>query len=209
LRIIGGIALRAAAIYFRYGGVATSAFGLARNGLNLANTVNSFRWSGLRSRFGSFDLTTLASNSAKDYLTAKFYSYGAVARTPGLLNRVPGLQIQRPNAAMLGRLAPSRAEIKESVLDRLDPVRQVERLSGYLLRKKRLSEIKGNYMYFYTDLPKPFGRKGMAGVNVHNGRDSRFILASDPDERFVTDDTLNLLYSAEGSRLQAFEILDR
>ena len=209
LRIIGGIALRAAAIYFRYGGVATSAFGIARSGLSLANTVNSFRWSGLRSRFGSFDLTTLASNSAKDYLTSKFYSYGAIARTPGLLNRVPGVQIQRPGAAMLGRVAPSRAEIKDSVFDRLDPDRQLERLSNYLLRKKRLSELKGNYMYFYTDLPKPFGRKGMAGVNVHNGRDSRYILASDPDEQFVTDDTANLLYSADGSRLQAFQMLDR
>jgi hypothetical protein len=209
LRIVGGIALRATAIYFRYGGVATSAFGLARSGLNLATAGNSFRWSGLRSRFGSFDLTTLASNSAKDYLTSKFYSYGAIARTPGLLNRVSGLQIQRPGASMLGRVVPSRAEIKDSVLDRLDPVRQVERLSGYLLKKKRLSELRGNYMYFYTDLPKPFDRKGMIGVNVHNGRDSRFILASDPVEQFFTDDTTNLFYSADGSRLQAFEMLDR
>ena len=209
LRIVGGIALRAAALYFRYGGVATSAFGLARNGLSFANAVNSFRWSGLRSRFGSFDLTTLASNSAKDYLTSKFYSYGAIARTPGMLNRVPGLQIQRPGASMLGRVVPSRAEVKDSVIDRLDPVRQVERLSGYLLKKKRLSELKGNYMYFYTDLPKPFDRKGMIGVNVHNGRDSRFILASDPDEQFLTDDITTLFYTADGSRLQAFEMLDR
>jgi hypothetical protein len=142
-------------------------------------------------------------------LTSKFYSYGAIARTPGMHNRVPGVQIQRPGAAMLGRVAPSRAEIKDSVFDRLDPDRQLERLSNYLLRKKRLSELKGNYMYFYTDLPKPFGRKGMAGVNVHNGRGSRYILASDPDEQFVTDETVNLLYSADGSQLKAFEMLDR
>jgi hypothetical protein len=110
---------------------------------------------------------------------------------------------------MLGRIAPSRSDVKESVLDRLDPVRQVERLSGYLLRKKRLSELKGNYMYFYTDLPAPFDQKGMVGVNVHNGRDGRYVLASDPDVQFVTDDTTNLLYSADGARLQAFELLDR
>jgi hypothetical protein len=64
-------------------------------------------------------------------------------------------------------------------------------------------------MYFYTDLPKPFGGKGLAGVNVHNGRDSRFVLASDPDQQFLTDETVDLLYSADGSRLQAFEIIDR
>ncbi|HMJ07512.1 MAG TPA: PQQ-binding-like beta-propeller repeat protein [Pyrinomonadaceae bacterium] len=208
-RIVAGIALRAAAIYFRYGGVATSAFGLARGGLNLANTVNSFRWSGLRSRFGSFDLTTLASSTARDYAISKFYSYGSLAQTPGLLNRISGFQIERPGARMLGRAVPSRSDVRESVLDRLDPVRQAERLSGYLLHKKRLAELHGNYMYFYTDLPKPFDRKGLAGVNVHNGRDGRFVLAGDPDPEFVTDEAVGLLYSADGSRLQAFEFLDK
>ncbi|MCA1607932.1 MAG: hypothetical protein LC730_00520, partial [Acidobacteria bacterium] len=100
-------------------------------------------------------------------------------------------------------------EIRESIIDRLDPIRQVERLSDYLLRKKRLAELRGNFMYFYTDLPKPFDRKGLIGVNIHTGRDSRYILASDPDARFVTDETVNLLYSADGNRLQAFAVLHR
>jgi hypothetical protein len=64
-------------------------------------------------------------------------------------------------------------------------------------------------MYFYTDLPKPYGRKGLVGVNVHTGRDARFILSSDPDSQFVTDETSNLLYSADGGRLEAYEILTR
>lgn len=64
-RIVAGIALRATALYFRYGGLATSAIGIARGGLSLMSAANSFRWSGLRSRFGSFDLTTLASNSRR------------------------------------------------------------------------------------------------------------------------------------------------
>lgn len=209
LRIIAGIALRATALYFRYGGLATSAFGLARGGLNLASTVNSFRWSGLRSRFGSFDLTTLASNSARNYLTGKIYSYGSLARIPNIASRVGGLQIQRPGINLLGRALPSRADVKESILERLDPTRQAERLSDYLLRRKRLAELRGNYMYFYTDLAKPFDRKGLVGVNVHTGRDSRYILASDPDRNFITDETVNLLYSADGSRLQAFDILQR
>lgn len=215
-RIVAGIALRATALYFRYGGLATSAIGLARTGFSLAGTVNSFRWSGLRTRFGSFDLSTLASNSARNYVSGRIYSYGSFARTPGLLNRVGGLQVITPSSirgrvigGIVDRATPSRSEVKESVLDRLDPVRQVERLSDYLLRRKRLAELRGHHMYFYTDLPKPFDRKGLVGVNIHNGRDGRYILNSDPDSRFVTDETANLLYSANGSRLQAFDILNR
>ena len=62
-------------------------------------------------------------------------------------------------------------------------------------------------MFFYTDLPKPFDKKGLVGVNIHNGKDARFILASDPHPQFVTDDSVSLLYSANGSRLQAFDIV--
>jgi len=64
-------------------------------------------------------------------------------------------------------------------------------------------------MYFFTDLPKPFDRKGLVGVNIHTGQDARFILDSDPDAQFVTDETLNLLYSSDGNKLQAFDILAR
>ena len=215
-RIVAGIALRATALYFRYGGLATSAIGLARTGFSLAGSVNSFRWSGLKTRFGSFDLSTLASNSTRNYVTSRIYSYGSFSRTPSLLNRVSGLQVITPSAirgrlvdGIVDRATPSRSEVQESILDRLDPVRQVERLSDYLLRRKRLAELRGNHMYFYTDLPKPFDRKGLVGVNVHNGRDARYILNPDPDHRFVTDETLNLLYSIDGSRLQAFDILRR
>jgi hypothetical protein len=64
-------------------------------------------------------------------------------------------------------------------------------------------------MYFFTDLDKPFDRKGLVGVNIHTGRDGRFILDSDPDDQFDTDEALKLLYSADGNKLQAFEILNR
>lgn len=215
-RIVAGIALRATALYFRYGGLATSAIGIARGGLSLAGTVNSLRWSGLRSRFGSMDLSSLAANSARNYVTGRIYSYGSLASTPGVIDRVRGLQVITPSSAVRGivagaarRAAPSRDEVRESLIDRLDPVRQAERLSDYLLRRKRLAELRGSYMYFYTDLPKPFGRKGLVGVNVHTGRDGRYVLASDPDERFVTDETLGLLYSADGNRLAALEIINR
>jgi hypothetical protein len=64
-------------------------------------------------------------------------------------------------------------------------------------------------MYFFTDLPKPFDRRGLIGVNIHTGRDARVVLASDPDGQFVTDETLSLLYSADGNRLQAFDVMNK
>ncbi|MBS1793073.1 MAG: PQQ-binding-like beta-propeller repeat protein [Acidobacteria bacterium] len=210
-RIVAGIALRAAAIYFRYGGLATSALNIVR-GASIARSVLALRWSGLRSRFGSFDLTTLATNSARSFVTNQIGLYGIAARTPNIINRLNGLQLVTPSSvrnSLLSRAAPSRADVADSVLDRLDPVRQVERLSDYFLRRKRLAALRGNYMYFYTDLPKPFDKKGLVGVNVHTGKDARFILVSDPDPRFTTDEILGLLYTADGASLKAFDVLDR
>jgi len=216
-RIVAGVALRAAALYFRYGGIATSALGLARTGISLAAAARSFRWSGLGTRFGSFDLTTLAGNTLREQALRRIYAYGSIGRTPALMSRVAGFQIAVPNATDLrgkiigraiDRVTPSRADVQESVLDRLDPVRQIERLSDYMLRRKRLAELRGNFMYFYTDLPKPFDKKGLVGVNVHTGKDMRYALVSDPDPQFVTDETSGLLYSADGGRLQAFDILN-
>ena len=215
-RIIAGVALRATALYFRYGGLATSAIGIARSGLSLMSAANSFRWSGLRSRFGSFDLTTLASNSARNYVTRRIYSYGSFTRLPNIASRVGDFQVITPAGvrgritnAVIDRAAPSQAEVRESIFDRIDPVRQVEKLSSFLLRRKRLAELRGSHMYFYTDLEKPFDRKGLVGVNVHTGRDSRYVLVSDPDAQFVTDETLGLLYSADGNKLEAFEVMNR
>lgn len=218
LRVVSGIALRAAALYFRYGGIATSALGLARTGISIASAANSFRWSGLQTRFGSVSLSTLAGNSARNYALRQIYAYGSLGRTQNLINRFSGLSVAIPNATDLrgqiigraiDRVTPTRADVQESIFDRLDPVRQVERFSDFLLRRKRLAELRSNHMFFYTDLPKPFDKKGLVGVNVHTGKDARFILASDPDPQFVTDDSVNLLYSANGSRLQAFDILGR
>ncbi len=214
--MIAGIALRATALYFRYGGLATSAIGIARGGLTLASAANSVRWSGLKSRFGSFDLTMLAGNATRNYVTRRIYSYGSLARLPNVEGRIGDFQVITPSgirgritSSIIDRATPSSGDVRESILDRLDPVRQVEKLSSYLLRRKRLAELRTNYMYFYTDLPKPFDRKGLVGVNIHTGSDSRFIVASDPDTQFVTDETLSLLYSADGSRLQAFGVVIR
>ncbi|HEY8560886.1 MAG TPA: PQQ-binding-like beta-propeller repeat protein [Pyrinomonadaceae bacterium] len=214
-RVVAGIALRAAAIYFRYGGLATSALNIAR-GASVARSALGLRWSGLRSRFSSFDLTTLAANSARNYVTDQITAFGVAARSVNLLNRVDGLQIVTPGS-IRGKIVggavrsatPSRADVQESLLERIDPVRQVEKLSDYFLRRKRLADLRGNYMYFYTDLPKPFDKKGLIGVNVNTGRDARFVLVSDPDSRFTTDESAGLLYSADGNRLQAFDVMEK
>ena len=209
LRVVAGIALRAAAIYFRYGGTATSAFNFARGGLNLYRTVNSFRFSGLSTRFGSLDLTTIASNAARNYVTRRIYAYGSLARTPSVLNRINNFQIQRPSTYILGRIKPSREDVQESIFEKIDPARIAEKLSSMLMKRRRLAELRGEHMYFYTDLERPFDRKGLVGVDVNSGRDSRFILNSDPDPDFIVDENERLLYSSDGSRLQAFDILNR
>lgn len=219
-RIAAGIALRAAALYFRYGGLATSGLSFTRSTLNLRSAL-ALRWSGLRTRFSTLDLTTLASNSAKNYVASQIRVYGIAAQNPSIFNRIAGLNISAPNlpntsnirgriiGGAINRATPSRAEVQEGVLERLDPVRQVERLSDYFLRRKRLADIRGNFMYYYTDLPRPFDKKGLVGVNINTGEDARFIRISDPDSRFTTDETLGLLYSADGSRLLAFNVLAR
>lgn len=213
-RVVTGIALRAASLYFRYGGIATSALGFARTGLSLASAANSFRWSGLRTRFGSVSLSTLASGAGRDYLTRRIFAYGSLGRlsNPG---RFSGLNVVLPNSRdirgqivgrAVDRITPSRGSVSESIFDRIDPARQLDRFSDYLLRRKRLAELRSNHMYFYTDLPKPYDRKGLIGVNVHTGRDARIALVSEPHPQFVTDDGANLLYSANGSNLQAFNL---
>ena len=211
LRTAAGIAFRATALYFRYGGIATSALNVVR-GANLARSALSFRWSGLKNQFSSFDLTTLASNSAKNYAANQISLYGIASRTPNLLNRIHNLQnITPPNIRrqITDKITPSQTDVQESLLNKIDPARQFDKLSNYFFRRQRLADLRGNYMYFYTDLPKPFDKKGLVGVNINTGRDTRFVLISEPDARFTIDEIIGLLYSADGNRLIAYDFLDR
>ncbi|HRH45369.1 MAG TPA: PQQ-binding-like beta-propeller repeat protein [Pyrinomonadaceae bacterium] len=201
-RIVGAIALRATALYFRYGGLASSIYSFGRGALSLRSTL-SLRSNLLQNRFGSLDLTSLATNSAKSYVSSQIRLYGVASRA----RNFNGLQIDRPN--LVSRVTPSRADVQERLFDRLDPTRQLDKLSDFLLKRKQLAELQGNYMYFYTDLDKPFNKKGLVGVNVHSGQDGRFILVSEPDARFITDEVNGLLYWADGNRLLAFDFLER
>jgi outer membrane protein assembly factor BamB len=205
-RTVAGIALRAAAIYFRYGGLVTSAVGIARGGLSLANAASSFRVSGLHSHLGAVDLSSMASDAARNALTRRLFTYGSLARDPALANRLPGLDLTPGRLAgrAAASAAPSSDDLQESLLDRLDPTRQLDRLSDYLLKRKRLAALRSNTMYFYTDLPT--GGHGLVGVNVHTGRDARFVATGDPDPRFVVDDEAGLMYTADGDKLRAIAV---
>ncbi len=203
LRITAAIALRATALYFRYSGFVSSGVGVVKGGTSLYKSILSTRSGFLRNRVSSIDLTSLATNYARNYVTDKIPLYGVASR----VRNAQGLSVSRPNLN-IKPTSPS-VDVQERLLDKLDPIRQAERLSNYLLQRKRLAELRGNYMYFYTDLPKPFDKKGLVGVNVQNGNDARFILVGEPDARFITDEINGLLYSADGNRLLAFDVLER
>ena len=82
---------------------------------------------------------------------------------------------------------------------RIDPSRQLDRLSRFLWHRDRLATLRGQWMYFYTSLES--GDSGLAGVNVNNGRTEREVRLSDLDERFVTDEVLGTMIIASGNRL--------
>lgn len=205
---IGSIALRATALYFRYGGWINFGFNAVR-GANLARSVLGLRWSGVRSRIGNFDLTSLATNAARNYVSDQIRTYGIASRI-GNLNAIRNSNRQtipnypRPTITLS---APSREDIQERLLDRLDPANLANRLADYLSRRKRLAELRGNFMYFYTELPG--GGKGLVGVNITNGNPQRQIRLNEPDARFITDEVAGLLYSANGNRLTAYDLLTR
>src|SRR5687767_2394946 len=86
------------------------------------------------------------------------------------------------------------------ILDRVDPSRQLDRLSRFLWHREQLAALRGQWMYFYTDLKTRDGN-GLAGVNINNGRTEREVRLSDLDERFFADEALGLMFTASGERL--------
>lgn len=197
LRTIAAVTARSAALYFRYAGVAATAF----RGVQLARTaVSTLRWSGIAARASLPDLTTLASGAGRQYVTRRLAAFGAARRVGQLAStrtgtsplRVP--QIPRPSIDI---------DVEERLLDRLDPSNQLNRLSRFLWHRERLAALRGEHMYFYTNLREEGGR-GLAGVNVNTGRTERGIRLGEPDERFVIDEAVGLLYTANENRLHAY-----
>lgn len=190
LRTIGAIAARAASLYFRFGGVTTTAF----RGVQIARGLSSLSWSGLAGRSSFANLQSLATNSARSYASNRFRAFGVAAR------------VGRGNIGTRDRFTQRRStNIEDRLLDRLDAAHQLERLSRFLWHRDRLAALRGDWMYFYTDLKGVEGN-GLAGVNIHTGTSDRAIRVKDLDERFVTDEVVGILFSASGNRLLGYSV---
>ncbi|HEV7858321.1 MAG TPA: PQQ-binding-like beta-propeller repeat protein [Pyrinomonadaceae bacterium] len=200
LRTVAAIAARATSLYFRYGGAATTVF----RGAQLLNAASTLRWSGLSVHAALPNLTSLAENYARDSVRDRFNSYGVLSRIREASNLSPNLST---NLRVPIR-TPSSAEVQERLLDRLDPATQLERLSRFLWRRKRLASLHGEWMYFYTDLKGRVEGHGLLGVNLNAGAAQRAIRLNNPDDRFISDETTNLLYVSHDDQLIALELND-
>jgi len=149
-------------------------------------------------------LRTVAAIAAR--AASLYFRFGGPAMTAfrwyGLLSRSSFSNLQALATASNRRQRPSgfkRFGIARRVQDRIDPSRQLDRLSRFLWHRERLATLQGQWMYFYTDLDR--GGNGLAGVNINNGRTDREVRLSDLDERFVTDEVLGAMFTASGNRL--------
>ncbi|MBC7910024.1 MAG: PQQ-binding-like beta-propeller repeat protein, partial [Pyrinomonadaceae bacterium] len=189
-RTVAAITARAASLYFRYGGAATTVF----RGAQLLSAVGSLRWSGLAAHLTTSNLTSLAGSYAREYARERFSTFGLLNRARQV-SSMPSASIPRPSV-----------NVEERLLDRLDPARQLERLSRFLWRRQRLAALRGQWMYFYTDLKSRGEGNGLVGVNINSGETERALRLSDPDERFISDEVTNLLYMAKGNHLFAYRL---
>ncbi len=192
-RTVVAVAARAAALYFRYGGTASAAF----RGVRVLNAVSSMRWSGLAAHAALPNLTSLATDYTRQYVSDRFSPLGVLSRA----RQASSLRSAQPT-----RLPHPSIDVQDRLLDRLDPAHQLERLSRVLLRRRRLAALRGQWMYFYTELDQG---NGLAGVNVNNGVTDRAVKLGDPDDRFVSDEAAGLLYTAKDNRLLAYPLNER
>jgi outer membrane protein assembly factor BamB len=203
LRTITAVAARAASLYFRYGGTAVTAF----RGVQVARAVGGLSWSGLAARSSVSNLQALATSSARNYArsyaASRFSQFGVVSRVRGGLGTLSTSTPSPPFPTDLVRRRTS--DVDERLLDRLDPAHQLERLSRFLWHRDRLAALRGNWMYFYTDLKGRDGN-GLAGVNIHTGQTEREIRLRDLDERFIADEALGLMFVSNGNRMVAYSV---
>jgi outer membrane protein assembly factor BamB len=190
-RTVAAIAARASSLYFRYGGTATAAF----RGVQLLNAVNSVRWSGIAAHVSLPSLTSLATEYSREYARDRISTFGVLSRVQRQRTYSPTISVPRPSI-----------DVEDRLMDRLDPAHQLERLSRFLWNRQRLAALRGQWMYFYTDLNSG---NGLLGVNVNTGRPERAIRMGAPDERFISDEVSNLLYVSQGERLVAYSLDER
>ena len=187
-RTVAAIAARAAALYFRYGGTASAAF----SGVRTLSALNSLRWSGLTARAVLPNLTSLATDYTRDYVSERFSPLGVLSRARQVSSSRSAPRLPRPSI-----------DVEDRLLDKIDPATQLERLSRFLWRRQRLATLRGQWMYFYTELSQG---NGLIGVNVNSGAPDRAVRISDLDERFISDEIVNLLYIAKDNQLRAYSL---
>jgi hypothetical protein len=144
-------------------------------------------------RFGTPAMTAVRGVQIARAVTSLSWSGLATRSSFSNLQSLATASNRRPRTSNLKRFGIAAR-------DRLDPASQLERLSRFLWHRERLATLRGQWMYFYTDLKNSDGN-GLAGVNVNNGRTEREVRLSDLDERFVTDEVLGLMFVASGNRL--------
>ena len=210
-KTVAAIAARAASLYFRYGGVASTAF----RGVQIARAVSGVSWSGLAARTSVSNLQALAADSARNYArsyaAARFRQFGVISRVRGLsrtgtvLPSVPSIPSTSSIPSPGDFIRRRTADVDERLLDRIDPAHQLERLSRFLWHKDRMAALRGQFMYFYTDL-KGIDGNGLAGVNIQNGQTQRLIRLRELDERFISDEALGLMFVSAGNRILAHSV---
>src|SRR5258705_14015304 len=122
----------------------------AVRGVQIARAVTSLSWSGLATRSSISNLQALATTSARDFGATRFKQFGIASRARGTNgNRsfgVGGLSRNRTNGVDVG----GGRIIKKK--------HQLERLSRFFWHRDRLAALRGNWMYFYTDLENRDGK---------------------------------------------------
>ncbi|MDT5295757.1 MAG: hypothetical protein QOJ76_2637 [Acidobacteriota bacterium] len=207
LRTVAAVTARAASLYFRYGGAASTVF----RGARLAGALGGLRFSGLTAHVTLADLTSLASDYSRTYASNyagdRLSTFGVLSRVrrASVPNSVASVPNSVPGVATKPRV--SGGDVSERLLDRLDPASQLARLSRFLMRTRRLAALRGRWMYYYTSLSG--GGRGLVGVNVDSGQAAREVRLSDPDERFISDEAAGLLYVSKGDRLVAHRLDER
>jgi hypothetical protein len=149
------------------------------------------------------NLTDYAAGAAREYVTSQVKGYGVISRAD-LTRRA----VRAARARTITAQISVDVDVEERLMDRLDPSRQLDKLSRFLWRRQQLATLRGQFMYFYTEL-KPEGGRGLAGVNLNTGQTERIVSLDDLDYRFSNDETVGLIYVAKDNRLTAHKIISR
>jgi hypothetical protein len=151
------------------------------------------------------NLTDYAAGAAREYVTSQIKGYGVISRAD-LARRAVGAARNTTIKAQISIKVD--VDVEERLMDRLDPSRQLDKLSRFLWRRQQLATLRGQFMYFYTDL-EPEGGRGLAGVNLNTGQTERVVALDDLDYRFSNDEIAELIYVAKDNRLTAHKIISR